>query len=172
MGFFAFMDLWSQTRFSVCRYRCGNGLGFQRDGRFLRFWVSNRGESALLAHDLCQHKSSVLYLLRPLTLERGCFHAEHTISSGCRTGGFWRAMRLKIRICPSDKIRLFGCRWCCAVERILKKSSERSGITGGAEGISNPPQRRIFYHFGNATSFSFGSSVFTASKMTSIAFCA
>ena len=95
VGFFAFMDLWSQTRFSVCRYRCGNGLGFQRDGRFLRFWVSNRGESALLAHDLCQHKSSVLYLLRPLTLERGCFLAEHTVSSGCRTDGFWRAMRLK-----------------------------------------------------------------------------
>ena len=51
MGFFAFMDLWSQTRFSVCGYRCVNGLGFQRDGKSLGFWVSNRGESALLAHD-------------------------------------------------------------------------------------------------------------------------
>ena len=36
-------------------------------------------------------KSSVLYLLRPLTLERGCWLLEHTISRGCRTGGFWRA---------------------------------------------------------------------------------
>ncbi len=82
-------------------------------------------------------KSSVLYLLRPLTLERGCWLSEHTISGGCRTGGFWRATRFKFRICHSDKIRLFGCRWCCAVKRILKKSSERSCVTGGAEGISH-----------------------------------
>jgi len=33
-------------------------------------------------------KSSVLYLLRPLTLERGCLLPEHTISGGSRTGGF------------------------------------------------------------------------------------
>ena len=33
-------------------------------------------------------KSSVLYLLRPLTLERGCPHARQTLFSVSRTGGF------------------------------------------------------------------------------------
>ena len=41
----------ANTVFSVCIYRFQNGLGFQRDGRSLGFWVSNRGESTLLAHD-------------------------------------------------------------------------------------------------------------------------
>ena len=33
-------------------------------------------------------KSSVLYLLRPLTLERGCCLTEHTVSGVSRTDGF------------------------------------------------------------------------------------
>ena len=45
----------------------------------------------------------MLYLLRPLTLERGCFLAEHTISGGSRTGGFWPTMRLKSRFVPQTK---------------------------------------------------------------------
>ena len=139
MGFFAFMDLWSQNRFSVCGYRCVNGLGFQRDSKSLGFRVSNRGESALLAHDFAVHKSSVLYLLRPLTLERGCFLAEHTISGGCRTGGFWRAMCLKIRICPSDKIRLFGCRWCCEAEKFCKNFGAQQHHRGSGRYIKTQP---------------------------------
>ena len=78
----------ANTVFPVCIYRFQNGLGFPRDSKSLGFWVSNRGESALLAHDFAYAKSSVLYLLRPLTLERGCFLAERTISGGSRTGGF------------------------------------------------------------------------------------
>ena len=42
-------------------------------------------------HTTLPAKSSVLYLLRPLTLERGYLLTEHAISGGCRTGGFWRA---------------------------------------------------------------------------------
>ena len=124
------------------------GSGFQRrrrclggrhpmEGSALR-GRKNPMKPAVSWHTTLLAKSSVLYLLRPLTLERGCWLLEHTIFSGCRTGGFWRAMRLKIRICPSGKIRLFGCRWCCAVKRILKKSSSlRSCVTGGAGGLSH-----------------------------------
>ena len=49
-----FLRLWicnHKPVFSVCGYRCVNGLGFPRDGKSLGFRVSNRGESALLAHD-------------------------------------------------------------------------------------------------------------------------
>lgn len=35
--------------FFLCGYSFQNELGFQRDGKFLWLWVSNRGESALLA---------------------------------------------------------------------------------------------------------------------------
>ena len=35
----------------LCGYSFQNELGFQRDGKFLWLWVSNRGESALLAED-------------------------------------------------------------------------------------------------------------------------
>ena len=35
-------------------------------------WVSNRGEKHPVGTRFCSAKSSVLYLLRPLTLERGC----------------------------------------------------------------------------------------------------
>ena len=35
-------------------------------------WVSNRGREAPCWHTILLAKSSVLYLLRPLTLERGC----------------------------------------------------------------------------------------------------
>ena len=37
--------------FSIFGYSVQNELGFQRDGKFLWLWVSNRGESALLAED-------------------------------------------------------------------------------------------------------------------------
>ena len=56
----------------------------------------NPMKPAVSWHTILLARSSVLYLLRPLPLERGCLLTEHTVSSGCRTGGFWRAMRLKL----------------------------------------------------------------------------
>ena len=47
-----FLRLWIcayKTVLSVCGYRCVNGLGFLRDSKSPGFWVSNRGESVLLA---------------------------------------------------------------------------------------------------------------------------
>ena len=51
-------------------------------------WVSNRGEKHPCWHTILLAKSSVLYLLRPLTLERGCPYTRQTLFGGSRTGGF------------------------------------------------------------------------------------
>lgn len=51
----------------------GCGLGSQRDGRFLVFWVSNRGENTLLAHDFALAKSSVFCLLLSAGGSKGLF---------------------------------------------------------------------------------------------------
>ena len=48
-----------------------NIRGVQRDV-IPWLWVSNRGEKHPCWHTILLAKSSVLYLLRPLTLERGC----------------------------------------------------------------------------------------------------
>ena len=48
-----------------------NMRGVQR-GEISWLWVSNRGEKHPCWHTIVLAKSSVLYLLRPLTLERGC----------------------------------------------------------------------------------------------------
>ena len=82
-------------------------------------------------------KSSVLYLLRPLPLERGVFASGTHHFQRLQNRRILARHGPKFRICFPDKIRLFGCRWCCGAEMILKKSSERSSITGGAEGISH-----------------------------------
>ena len=64
-----------------------NIWGVQR-GEIPWLWVSNRGEKHPCWHTIVLAKSSVLYLLRPLTLERGCHRTGQTVSSGSRTGGF------------------------------------------------------------------------------------
>ena len=48
----------------------------------------NPMKPAVSWHTILLARSSVLYLWRPLTLERGCFLIEHTLSGGSRTGGF------------------------------------------------------------------------------------
>ena len=47
-----------------------NKWGVQR-GKSPRLWISNRGEQHPCWHTILLAKSSVLYLLQPLTLERG-----------------------------------------------------------------------------------------------------
>ena len=64
-----------------------NIRGVQR-GAAPWLWVSNRGEKHPCWHTILLAKSSVLYLLRPLPLERGCPHARQTLFGGSRTGGF------------------------------------------------------------------------------------
>ena len=56
------------------------------------------------------------------------------ISKGWRISCPYGTRKVWIRL---REIRLFGCRWCGGVKRILKKSSERSCITGGTGGISH-----------------------------------
>jgi len=56
----------------------------------------------------CPLWQSCLYLPRPLTLERGCFLIEHTISSGCRTGGFCVPLGQRIQSLRSAKSACSG----------------------------------------------------------------
>ena len=96
-----------------------NTRGFQRRALpAFWLWVSNRGEEQPywhrvskgkqrcpwqgypkgtefpLAHDFPAGKSSVLYLLRPLTLERGCHRTGQTFSCGSRRTNICRHGRL------------------------------------------------------------------------------
>ena len=50
-GDFLFWDLNPQAYFCSLWVQILKRLGSRRDSRFLGFWVSNRGESAMLAHD-------------------------------------------------------------------------------------------------------------------------
>ena len=60
-----------KTQFFQCEYHLRRKYaGVQRDA-IPRLWVSNRGEKHPCWHTILLAKSSVLYLLRPLTLERG-----------------------------------------------------------------------------------------------------
>ena len=60
----------------------------------LWLWVSNRGEQHPVGTRFCAAKSSVLYLLRPLTLERGCHRTGQTVSCGSRRTDICRHGRL------------------------------------------------------------------------------
>ena len=73
------------------RQRCLGGRN-PKEGRAFR-GRKNPKKPAVSWHTTLLAKSSVLYLWRPLTLERGCFLAEHNLSGVSRTGGFWRATR-------------------------------------------------------------------------------
>ena len=51
-------------------------------------WVSNRGEKHPCWHTILLAKSSVLYLLRPLTLERGCPTPDRHFSAAAEQADF------------------------------------------------------------------------------------
>ena len=129
----------------------------------------NPMKPAVSWHTTLFAKSSVLYLWRPWVTERGCSGQEQALSVSHRTGGFC--------VLPDEKPRsLLKAESACsgvggAEERreFRQKFLERSCITGGARGISNPPQRRIPRHFGNAIVFCFGRSSRSKFKISSMA---
>ena len=69
-------------------------LQVSRGMQSLWLWVSNRGEQHPAGTRFCAAKSSVLYLLRPLTLERGCHRTGQTVSSGSRRANICKHGRL------------------------------------------------------------------------------
>ena len=87
-----------------------NIRGVQR-GEIPWLWVSNRGEKHPCWHTILLAKSSVLYLLRPLTLERGCYHTGQTLFGGSRTDGFCGLKGTQNEGFSMSKIRLFVCSW-------------------------------------------------------------
>jgi len=64
-----------------------NIWGVQR-GEIPWLWVSNRGEKHPCWHTIFLGKSSVLYLLRPLTLERGCSTPDRHFSAAAEQADF------------------------------------------------------------------------------------
>ena len=68
--------------------------GVSRGTQSLWLRVSNRGEKRPVGTRFCAAKSSVLYLLRPLTLERGCHRTGQTVSCGSRRTDICRHGRL------------------------------------------------------------------------------
>ena len=64
-----------------------NMRGVQR-GAAPWLWVSNRGEKHPCWHTILLAKSSVLYLLRPLTLERGCPTPDRHFSAAAEQADF------------------------------------------------------------------------------------
>ena len=75
-------------------------------------------------------KSSVLYLWRPLTLERGCHRTGQTVSRGSRTGGFCGYTGNKSEGFAMSKIRLFGCSWHWGFSAKRKVSCANGGANG------------------------------------------
>ena len=120
-----------------------NIRGVQR-GEIPWLWVSNRGEKHPCWHTILLAKSSVLYLLRPLTLERGCPTPDRHFSAVAEQADFAGCKLQKTRNLHSQaeldcaKLRLFGCSWhrksCSCAERF-------SVSTGAQEVYKNPPQR-------------------------------
>ena len=62
--------------------------GASRGAKPLWLWVSNRGEQHPYWHTILLAKSSVLYLLRPLTLERGCPTPDRPFSVAAEQADF------------------------------------------------------------------------------------
>ena len=85
---FIFSEEKCQTAFLQFGYHFrGKYAGVQR-GEIPRLWVSNRGEKHPCWHTILLAKSSVLYLLRPLTLERGCPTPDRHFSAAAEQADF------------------------------------------------------------------------------------
>ena len=76
-----------------------NIWGVQR-GETPRLWVSNRGERIPVGTRFSFGKSSVLYLLRPLTLERGCPTPDRHFSAAAEQADFVGCKLQKTRNLP------------------------------------------------------------------------
>ena len=126
---FVFSEEWCQTAFLQFGYHFrGKYAGVQR-GEAPWLWVSNRGEKHPCWHTILLAKSSVLYLLRPLTLERGCHHTGQTLFGGSRTGGFCGLKGTQNEGFSMSKIRLFVCschrKSCSCAERFSVPTGEQ-----------------------------------------------
>ena len=83
-----------RTAFLQFGYRSVKKNGVSRGMQFLWLWVSNRGEKRPVGTRFCSAKSSVLYLLRSLTQERGCHRTGQTVSCGSRRTNICKHGRL------------------------------------------------------------------------------
>ena len=94
---FVFSEERCQTAFLQFGYHFrGKYAGVQR-GAAPWLWVSNRGEKHPCWHTILLAKSSVLYLLRPLTLERGCPTPDSQFQAAAEQADFVGCKQQKTR---------------------------------------------------------------------------
>ena len=120
-----------------------NIWGVQR-GEAPWLWVSNRGESIPVGTRFSFGKSSVLYLLRPLTLERGCHRTGQTVSSGSRRANVCKHGRLA-------DIRSSGVGGAAkrrsATEAVLHHRGSKRYIKSASRDASSINHRSFIHHF-------------------------
>lgn len=106
--------------------------------------VSNRGEQHPVGTRFCSAKSSVLYLLRPLTLERGCHRTGQTVSSGSRRANVCKHGRLA-------DIRSSGVGGAAkrrsATEAVLHHRGSKRYIKSASRDASSINHRSFIHHF-------------------------
>ena len=86
--------------FFQCGYHLRENDGESKGVKSLWLWVSNRGEKHPCWHTILLAKSSVLYLLRPLTLERGCPTPDRPFSVAAEQADFVGCKLQKTRNLP------------------------------------------------------------------------
>ena len=130
--------------FSLCGYSFQNGLEIQRDGSSFGPGSSNRGGERPVGSGF-QRRRRCLGRKNPMKPEVS-WHT--TLFAKSSVLYLWRAWVAE--------------RGCSGQEQALS-------VTGGARGISNPPQRCIPRHFGNAIVFCFGRSSRSELRISSMA---
>ena len=91
---FVFLRIGGKLHFYSLGTTVRRKLQVSRGMQSLWLWVSNRGEKRPVGTRFCAAKSSVLYLLRPLTRERGCHRTGQTFSCGSRRTNICKHGRL------------------------------------------------------------------------------
>ena len=97
---FVFSEEWCQTAFLQFGYHSSENIWGVQRGETPRLWVSNRGERIPVGTRFSFGKSSVLYLLRPLTLERGCLTSDRHFSAAAEQADFVGCKPQKTRNLP------------------------------------------------------------------------
>ena len=87
-SFLYFLSIGVKLHFYSLGTICEENMRVSRGMQSHWLWVSNRGEQHPCWHTILLAKSSVLYLLRPLTLERGCPTLDRHFSATAKQADF------------------------------------------------------------------------------------
>jgi len=112
-----------------------NIWGVQR-GEAPWLWVSNRGESIPVGTRFSFGKSSVLYLLRPLTLERGCPTLDSQFQAAAEQADF---VGYKLQKTRNLQLAKSGCSCVVGIGNLEAVRKDFLCQRGAQEVYKNPP---------------------------------